>query len=192
VRRDWDVIVLGLGGIGSGALYWLSRDLRGDVLGIEQFEPGHDRGGSQDHHRIIRYSYHRPCYVKLARGAYQAWRAVEEESGETLVAPVGGLDLFPAGGVIPLDDYTSSLDIEGIPFELLDAARVRERWPAFRVDDGTVGLYQRDGGYVRAAAGNAAHVALASEHGARLATGAPVEALEARGGEVTVAAGGVR
>ncbi|HVS13922.1 MAG TPA: N-methyl-L-tryptophan oxidase [Thermoanaerobaculia bacterium] len=192
MRRDWDVIVLGLGGIGSGGLYWLARELHGDVLGIEQFAPGHDRGGSQDHHRIIRYSYHRPCYVSLARGAYEAWGAVAADSGETLVVPVGGLDLFPPGGTIPLDDYTSSLDAEAIAYEILDASQVRERWPAFRLDAGTVGLYQRDGGYVRAAAGNAAHLALAREHGAQLATGAPVEGLEARGGEVTVEAGGVR
>ena len=74
MRRDFDAIVLGLGGIGSGALYWLSRRLGDRVLGIEQFATGHDRGGSQDHSRIIRYSYHRPCYVRLAARAYRPGR----------------------------------------------------------------------------------------------------------------------
>ena len=114
-RRDWDAIVVGLGGIGCGALYWLARELRGDVLGIEQYELGHDRGASQDWSRIIRYSYHRPHYVRFARSAYEAWRVVEEESRETLVVPVGGLDLFPEGGAIPLDDYT-------VVFSLLNQA----------------------------------------------------------------------
>ena len=53
-RRDWDAIVVGLGGIGSGAAYWLSRVLGDGVLGLEQFELGHDRGASADHSRIIR------------------------------------------------------------------------------------------------------------------------------------------
>jgi glycine/D-amino acid oxidase-like deaminating enzyme len=54
-----DVIVLGLGGIGSAAAYWLAR--RGArVIGLEQFELGHTRGESQDHSRIIRLSYHDP------------------------------------------------------------------------------------------------------------------------------------
>ena len=53
-RRDWDAIVIGLGGIGSGAAYWLSTRLGDRVLGLEQFELGHPNGASQDHSRIIR------------------------------------------------------------------------------------------------------------------------------------------
>ena len=68
--REWDAIVVGLGGIGSGAAYWLSRRLGDRVLGLEQFELGHDSGASQDHSRIIRLSYHRPEYVRLAKRAY--------------------------------------------------------------------------------------------------------------------------
>lgn len=191
-RRDWDAIVLGLGGIGSGALYWLARELRGDVLGLEQFELGHERGASQDWSRIIRYSYHRPHYVRLARRAYDAWRVVEEESGETLVTRVGGLDLFPAGGAIPLGDYTSSLDAEAIPYELLEAPEIVSRWPAFRLDHGVRGLFQQDGGLVRAAQANAAHVSLAREHGGQLRERCAVEGLRSAGGEIDVRAGGAR
>ena len=66
MRRDYEYIVLGLGGLGSGATYWLSRKAGEEVLGIEQFELGHVRGESQDHSRIIRLSYHTPEYVELA------------------------------------------------------------------------------------------------------------------------------
>lgn len=59
-RRDYEYIILGLGGLGSAAAYWLSRDAGADVLGLEQFELGHVRGESQDHSRIIRLSYHTP------------------------------------------------------------------------------------------------------------------------------------
>ena len=98
MRRDYDAIVLGLGGIGAGALYWLARRLGSDVLGLEQHALGHHRGGSQDHSRIIRYSYHHPTYVRLAKRAYHAWEELEAEAGERLVYRCGGLDLFPENG----------------------------------------------------------------------------------------------
>jgi sarcosine oxidase len=70
MARDFDAIVIGLGGIGSGVAYWLSRSIGAGVLGLEQFEIGHSKGASQDHSRIIRLSYHRPHYVELAKRAY--------------------------------------------------------------------------------------------------------------------------
>jgi sarcosine oxidase len=120
-RRDWDAIVIGLGAIGSGAAYWLSRTLGAGVLGLEQFEFDHVRGASADHSRIIRLSYHRPDYVRLARRAYESWAVVESEAGEPIVTVTGGLDLWPADPAIPQADYTASLTAEGVPFELLDA-----------------------------------------------------------------------
>ena len=104
--------VVGLGGIGSGAAYWLSRTLGQDVLGLEQFALGHANGASQDHSRIIRLSYHRPDYVRLAMQAYEAWRQVEAESGVQIVTRTGGLDLWPAGATIPIGDYADSLSAE--------------------------------------------------------------------------------
>jgi len=63
-RRDFDVVVVGLGGIGSGAAYWAAKRAGAGVLGLERFEFGHERGASQDHSRIIRLSYHTPSYVR--------------------------------------------------------------------------------------------------------------------------------
>ncbi|HEY8143612.1 MAG TPA: N-methyl-L-tryptophan oxidase [Kofleriaceae bacterium] len=191
MKRDYDTIVLGLGGIGSGALYWLSCRLGGEVLGLEQFATGHDRGGSQDQSRIIRYSYHRPFYVDLAARAYRTWAALEEETGERLVHRCGGLDLFPENGTIPALDYTSSLDACGIPYVRMHAAEIRRQWPAFTLPDSVWGLYQRDGGLVAAAKGNAAHLRAAQAHGAKWRESAPVTALRATAGEVEITAGGV-
>jgi len=168
VRRDWRVIVVGLGGIGSGAAYWLARRFGPDVLGLEQFELGHTNGASQDHSRIIRYSYHTPAYVRLAFGAYDAWRAVEAEAGEALVIRTGGLDLWPPGAAIPMADYRSSLAAVGVPFEAFDEHEVMRRWPVFRLEPGTQAIFQADGGIAAAARGNAAHQRLARAHGATL------------------------
>ena len=147
---DYRVAVLGLGGIGSAAAFWASRRLGGDVLGVEQFELGHIRGGSEDHSRIIRLSYHTPAYVELAKAAYEAWEQVEVESGEQLVLRTGGLDLAPAGASIGLDDYRMSMTAASVPFEELDAAEVMRRWPQWRLSEDVTALYQERSGIAMA------------------------------------------
>ncbi|MBK6327490.1 MAG: N-methyl-L-tryptophan oxidase [Chloroflexi bacterium] len=166
MKQDFEYIVLGLGGIGSGALYWLARQAGGEVLGLEQFEIGHARGGSQDHSRIIRLSYHTPGYVALAKAAYAAWTAVETDLGESLIVKTGGLDLFPANAAIPSGDYTASMDAGGVPFDWLTAAEVMARWPQFRLTDDVQALYQAESGIAPAAKCNAAHLKLAQQYGA--------------------------
>jgi sarcosine oxidase len=97
--REFEVAVVGLGGLGSAAAYWLAR--RGvSVVGLEQFELGHVRGASHDHSRIIRRSYHTPGYVELTAEAYAAWEAVERDGDVTIVSRTGGVDLFPPTAVI--------------------------------------------------------------------------------------------
>jgi sarcosine oxidase len=147
-RTDADVAIVGLGGIGSAAALFSAR--RGQrVLGFERFElGGHHRGASHDHSRIIRRSYHTEHYVRLASGAYDAWREVEALGGEQCVWVTGGLDLFPPGAAIDATTYTSSMDAAGVPFEVLDGAEVRRRWPAIVVDDDVVGLHQAETGLV--------------------------------------------
>ena len=95
MKSDYEYIVLGLGGFGSAAAYWLARRAGAEVLGLEQFELGHVRGESQDHSRIIRLSYHTPGYVELAKHAYRAWAEVERDSGEQLVLGPAGSTSAP-------------------------------------------------------------------------------------------------
>jgi sarcosine oxidase len=190
VRTDYEYIVLGLGGIGAGAAYWLARRARGNVLGLEQFEIGHVRGASQDHSRIIRLSYHTPAYVRLAQQAYQAWATLEEDAGEKLIVTTGGLDLVPRGSALRVNDYTDSLEEVGVPFETLDTAEILRRWPPFRLTEDIQGIYQAAGGIAPAARCNAAHLRLARDHGATLRDKAPITSIRPGGNELQVVAGG--
>jgi sarcosine oxidase len=189
VTRDADVIVLGLGGIGSGAAYW-STKFGARVEAFERFELGHARGESHDHSRIIRLSYVTPAYVRFAKAAYAAWSELERDSGETIVYRTGGLDVGPADGAIPLEGYAGAMHSEDVAFERLDAGAIRARWPQFRIEDDVCGLFQADGGIVAAERATRAHQRMAAEGGANLHEGTKVDALDCSGGEVVVSAGG--
>jgi sarcosine oxidase len=190
MKLDFEYIVLGLGGFGSAAAYWLARRAGAEVLGLEQFELGHVRGESQDHSRIIRLSYHTPAYVELAKFAFQAWAELERESGEQLVLRTGGLDVGPRESAIPLSTYSDSMDAAGVDYERLDAGEIMRRWPQWHLPDDVHGLFQQESGIAMAARGNAAHVRMAREHGARLRDRTPVEDIRPKGGEIAVRTAG--
>jgi sarcosine oxidase len=176
-KSEFEYIVVGLGGLGSAATYWLARSAGREVLGLEQFELGHDKGASEDHSRIIRLSYHRPDYVRLARHAYAAWRELEDDAAEQLLMITGDLILGPRGSATPVTDYMDSLAAENIPFEALDAAEIMRRWPQFRLEDDVYGSYQSQGGIVPATKGVLTHARMARQYGATLLEHTPVTSL---------------
>ncbi len=191
MKRDYDTIVLGLGGLGSAALYWAARRVGAAALGLEQFDIDHGRGASQDHSRIIRLSYHTPGYVALAQAAYAAWAEVEADAGEQLLYRTGGLDLWPSAPAYPMSGYTGSMDARGVAYERLSAAEVMRRWPPFCLPDDVTGIYQADGGMATPNRSNAAHRRLAAAYGATLRDNAPVTAIRPLGEGLEVVAGGV-
>ena len=191
MKQDYEYIVLGLGGFGSAAAYWLSKRAGAEVLGLEQFELGHVRGESQDHSRIIRLSYHTPAYVELAKHAYRAWAQLEKDAGEHVILKTGGLDFASRASAIPLTDYSGSMDAAGVSYEVLDAGEIMRRWPPFQLGEDVHGLYQAESGIAMAARGNAAHQRVAREHGATLRDRCPVESLRPLNGEIEIVAGGV-
>ena len=183
---DYDAIVVGLGGIGSAAAYRLAAAGGRRILGLEQFELGHDRGASQDVSRITRLSYHRRDYVELAIEAQAAWRDVEAASGEQILTMTGGLDLEPPGAVSWLDDYAASMTDVGVRFEWLDDVAVARRWPQWRLETGTRAIFQADAGIADPERGNAAHQRLALAVGAELREQTRVTAVRDHGGELEV------
>src|ERR1700754_3055781 len=174
---QFDVVVCGLGIMGSAALRELSRrGLR--ALGIERFTPGHDRGSSHGETRIIRLAYfEHPSYVPLVRRAYELWRELEVEAGRPLLHVTGIAEIGPPDGAL----VTGTLDaarLHEIPHELLAASALTRRFPAFRLPPHFVGVVQPDGGFIEAEPAVRAMLALAQRHGAEPRFGAPVRAIE--------------
>ena len=188
MRRTYEVIVIGCGGIGSAATYWLAQRAGADVLAIEQFHLGHARGSSEDHSRIIRLSYHDPHYIAFARSAYDLWAQLEAAAGLPILVETGGLDLEIIGATGPKDlsHCAATMAAHDIPYEELSAREIMDRWPQFGLPDDARGLYQADSGIVDARKANAVHVALARLHGATIREHLPVRAIRPRGGSVEV------
>src|SRR5262249_31147725 len=117
MTQSFDSIVIGAGAMGSAAAYYLAKAGQ-RVLLLEQFEIDHRLGSSHGQSRIIRYAYDHPVYVKLAAASFPAWKALEEESGETLYVRTGGFD-FGVPGTPSLDAFFACLENAAIPHEKL-------------------------------------------------------------------------
>ncbi len=163
----YDVIVIGVGGMGSATAYHLARRKK-KVLGIEQFDIPHQLGSSHGVNRIIRLAYaEHPSYVPLLRRAYELWRELENSTGERLLVVTGGLDVGPEDGTLVAGSVRSCHE-HGIPHELLSAAAVGRRFPGYRLARGTLSVYQADAGFVMAERSVVAHANGALAHGAEI------------------------
>jgi sarcosine oxidase len=187
-ERRVDVVVAGLGGMGSAAAYW-AASMGADVAGVEQFRLGHDRGGSHDHSRLTRLAYHHPDYVRLAQQAFDVWAEVERAAGEQLVVLTGGVDMFAPDAPLGREVYASSLEGAGASFERVTGADVRRRWPRLQPPEDVEALLHGRAGLVAADRANAAHQRLARAAGAKLVEECAVRSLRAEGEDVVVETG---
>lgn len=181
----YQVIVAGVGGVGSAALYHLAR--RGvAVLGLDRFPVGHDRGSSHGQTRIIRQAYYEhPDYVPLLLRAYELWRELEQRCGAQLLFRTGLLQVGPSEGKV-LTGVRASAQRHHLQVEPLSADEIRKRWPGFRVPEGMSGLYEPQAGYLRVEACVAAHVEEARRCGAVIFTDQAVMDWQAANGGVLV------
>jgi monomeric sarcosine oxidase len=187
MKTSYRHVVLGAGVIGTAAALRIAERQDGDVLVLEQYRLGHDKGSSNDHSRIIRHTYHSSAYTALTPQAYASWEDIEERTGLELVLRTGGLDLFEgAYGEQDLAAYRRALDAAGIPYDLLDDADVRGRFPQWRIGDDITGMYQADGGILNIRRAVAAQVALARELGVTFADETRVERIDRDGARIRV------
>lgn len=183
--RSYDVAVIGLGVMGSAALESVAR--RGcRAVGIERFTPGHDRGSSHGATRIIRVGYfEHPTYVPLVRAAYPLWRAIEARSGVPLLIVTGIVEIGAPDSELVVGTLASSR-LHGLAHEILDAPGLMARFPAFRVPHDFVGVFQPDGGFLRAEPAIAALQALARRSGGELRFEERVVGLRPHGANIRV------
>jgi sarcosine oxidase len=183
--RRYDAIVIGVGGMGSAAVYHLARRGR-RTLGLEQFDIPHDRGSSHGTNRIIRLAYwEHPSYVPLLRRAYELWRELENRAGERLLIITGGIDAGPEGSKT-VEGSLLSCRLHHLPHDTMNAAELRRRFPGYRLAEDMLAVYQPDGGFVLSERAIVAHVMAAQTLGAEVHAREPVLSWEAGSGGVRV------
>jgi sarcosine oxidase len=192
VADTYDVIVVGLGAMGSATSYHLARrGLR--VLGIDRHAPPHDMGSSHGLTRIIREAYYEhPLYVPLVRRAFELWTELEPEATNERTPDTAPSGLSPVSlpassfpptppllvrnGGLTIGRPDSSL-VRGallsarehaVPHEVLTRDEMHERFPLFELVDDWIAVFEPGAGFVRPEACIAKHLERARECGAVL------------------------
>lgn len=189
-----DAIVVGLGAVGSAVCHHLSR-AGAKVVGIDRFRPPHDRGSSHGLTRITRLAVGEgAAFVPLVMRSHELWRELEALTGQNLYRRTGGLivaseaaDRNAFHGQSSFFAQTIALARRfGIGHELLDAAAIRERFPAFAARDAERGYLEHDAGVLFPERIVAAQLQQAERHGAMLRLDERVLSVEPGAGAVSV------
>ena len=175
---EFDVIVTGLGAMGSAAASHLAgRGAR--VLGLERFTPAHDQGSSHGRSRIIRQAYfEHPAYVPLLLRAYELWEQLEHDAGRRLLTLTGGLMIGPPDSPVVTGSIRSAQE-HSLPYAVLDAAEIHRRFPPFNPGPEVVALYETRAGVLDPEECIRAQIELAARRGAALHFEEPALAWEA-------------
>lgn len=184
-----DVLVIGLGAMGSATLLHLAgRGAR--VVGLDRYAPPHAHGSTHGETRITRLAVGEGAdFVPLVQRSHQLWRALEAQTGADLYRACGGLILARRGrssamhGQSHFYERTLALAQQfGIAHEQLDAAAIAQRYPQFALEGDELGYFEPAAGYLRPEA--CVHTALseAERLGADIRRGCSVERLECHAG----------
>lgn len=181
----FDCIVVGLGAVGSAALCHVARQ-GARVLGIDRYAPPHTRGSTHGGSRIIRKAYFEGSfYLPLLERAYTLWRMLEEETGQHLLNLCGCLNIGAPGSTI-IEGARRSAESFGVPHEVLTPAATRRRFPAYRMPEGQVAVFEPDAGFIYPERCVEAHVHLARRRGAEVLVNEAVIGWKADGSGVLV------
>ncbi len=189
----YDVVVAGLGAMGSAAAYQLAKS-GVSVLGLDRFEPPHTFGSTHGDTRITRVAVGEGlAYVPLVRRSHELWREIEERAGVEILTQCGGLVIAPPGPGFAmhgsesfLEHTVAAADTYGVEYERLGTAELAERFPQFALAGDEQGCLEPGAGFVRPEVAVESQLRLARELGATIALGERVLGYDDHGTHVTV------
>jgi sarcosine oxidase len=191
--KKFQTIVVGLGAMGSAAVYQLSK--RGNhVLGIDQYAPPHLLGSTHGDTRITRQAIGEGiAYTPIVLRANEIWRELEEKVGKELYTTTGGLIMGDTSNASVVHGNTSFLQLTldsakqyGIKHEVLTSSEIRHQFPQFNVRDHELGYYEYGAGFLRPELCVEAQLGVAQAQGAEIHTNEKVISYERVGGSVHV------
>ncbi len=189
-----DILVVGLGAVGSAALYQVAK-LGARVIGIDRFYPPHDLGSSHGETRITRQAIGEGReYVPLVLRSKQIWEELESATGRNLLTRNGALILQSPhtvgdhhGSTSFLGDTICAAEEHNIAHEVLSTAEIGKRFPQFRLEQEEIGYFEPGAGFLRPEACIETQLALAGKLGAEIHTGETVTKVDALTSAVEIA-----
>lgn len=185
-RAKYEVVIIGLGAVGSATLFQLSKSGK-RILGIDRFEPPHTLGSSHGESRITRLAVGEgEDYVALAKRSHQIWREIESETGAKIMTTTSGI-LMDSGaqpwakhGSEGFWDRTVSFaKRQDIAHEILDSVQLKSRFPAFQLESLGKAYLEFEAGYLRPELAIQSQLDFARKNGAELLYNSPVESITA-------------
>jgi sarcosine oxidase len=178
MSNEYDAIVLGLGAMGSAALYQLARKGK-KVLGLDQYTPPHTLGSTHGDTRITRQAIGEgAAYVPLSLRSYELWREIEQLTSQDLLTITGGLIMASQSSPDPMHGAESFLQTTiaaarqyDIKHSILETDQIRQRFPQFQLVGDELGYYEENAGFLRPERCIQAQLALAERFGAAIQTG---------------------
>lgn len=172
---NFDVIIIGLGAMGSAAIFQLAKQ-KVKVLGIDQFSPPHRFGSTHGDTRVTRQAIGEGAeYVPLTLRSYEIFREIEAETKADLLTITGGLIMSNPSGNANLhgnngfiEETVSTAKKFGIKHRTLNAAEIAKEFPQFKLDGNEIGYYEDEMGFLRPENCVTAQIGLAEKYGAEI------------------------
>lgn len=181
----YDVIVVGAGAIGCASARALALADR-DVVLLEQGNFPNPRATSYGTSRIFRLAYHEGVtYIPLLEYSLDVWQQLSAAAERDLFYTTGSLTIGPTDG----ESFTNARETcrhHDIAHEVLDAADIKVRFPAYDLPEEYRGVYQPDGGLLDPERSLSAFFEEAVEAGATVRAQEPVTDWHTDGDTVTV------
>lgn len=193
MSKTFDVIVIGLGAMGSASTYQLAK--RGlHVLGIDQYAPPHTLGSSHGDTRITRLAIGEgEAYVPIVLRSHEIWRELEAETNKDIYTACGGLTLasnshaaIHHGKEGFFDTILKAAKRYDIKHEQLSVKDVEKRFPHFTLKGDEDAYYESDAGFVRPENAIAAQLLMAERLGASLNLNEQILAYDIKDSHVSV------
>jgi len=180
-----DVIVVGLGTMGSAAAEGLAR--RGaTVIGLDRWAPPHEHGAHSGGTRIMRLAYAEGAsYVPLIRRSWELWGELQSRAGQRLLTPHEAVTIGRPDGAL-LGGVLETVRAHGLDHVTLDRDGLAKRYPQFRPADDEVAVVDPAGATIYPEAAIDTCLSLAEVAGARLDVDVQVTGWRATASGVTV------
>ncbi|PRB43361.1 N-methyl-L-tryptophan oxidase [Arthrobacter sp. MYb23] len=185
---DGKLAVIGLGSIGSMALWQASR-LTDSVVGFEAHSPAHGRSAAGGDTRLFRMIYRgNPAYYPLLERSRELWAELEAETGQDILTRCGGLSIGTSDGPY-IRSLLETTRLTGGTHQILSREEMASRYPQHNLRADDIAVYDPKAGALRTDRAITAAVTAAEANGATVNTNTPIDSITESDDGVVITSG---